>query len=179
MLTLTVDPRLYSSPREAFDCTRRLIPVFFSQLRALYGPIEYLRATELTKNGWPHYHFLVRSAYLPHTVVRDTWAKLTGATIVDVRSVDRTFRAYTYLVKYLAKLHKIDWTERHLSFSRAFFPPKDPHEENRSPWLNPKVYRMHPSSYLLQTAEGQYLTEVAPSHWTLDTRPLSEPENQT
>jgi hypothetical protein len=87
-----------------------------------YGEVEYLRVTEVTKKGWPHYHLLLRSGFLPHKVVKTLWAELTGATIVDLRQVKKSFSAYQYLVKYLSKLHRLEWTERHVSVSKNFAP---------------------------------------------------------
>jgi len=170
MLTLTVDPSLYQTPREAFDATRRLIPTLFAQLRSLYGDIQYLRATELTAKGWPHYHFLLRAPFLPHRVVRDTWERLTGAKIVDLRRVDRSFRAYTYLLKYLSKLHRIEWTERHLSFTRRFFPPDTQPKNPTTAWHGGRVARIAPQNYLLQSAEGHVAIQLSDSHWVLEPR---------
>lgn len=177
LLTLTIDPRLHSSPRDAFDATRRTLPILFAELRRLYGEVEYLRVTELTQNGWPHYHALLRSDYIPHRVVQEIWNRLTGATIVDIRQVKRTFSAYTYLVKYLAKLHKIEWTERHLSYSRKFFPPNpDPHPE-RFRWLGGRVYRTSPQHYMLQAAEHYEVVQLSDSHWLIPNVEPPDPEH--
>ena len=122
LLTLTIDPAKHANPRDAFLTTSAQVSELVRVLRKRFGPVEYLRVTEVTKQGWPHYHLLVRSAFLPHEVVKREWQKLTGAYIVDLRKVTKTFSAYTYLVKYLAKMHKLDWTDRHVSTSKAFFP---------------------------------------------------------
>ena len=90
-------------------------------MRTRDGEVEYLRVTELTKKGWPHYHLLIRSDYIPQPVVKKEWQRLTGAPIVDLRQVDNKFRTYYYMVKYLTKMHKIEWTNRHVSYSKAFF----------------------------------------------------------
>jgi len=167
LLTLTVDPQKHDTPRHAFDATRRCIPELIRALRARFGQFEYLRVTELTKRGWPHYHLLVRSPYIPHAVVKAEWQRLTGAIIVDVRQVKEHFAAYTYLVKYLTKLHKIDWTERHVSYSRHFFPadpqqPKDPLE-----LLNKAFLSTHPTTYLCETYPGETITRHSPSVYLL------------
>ncbi|MHC4371343.1 MAG: rolling circle replication-associated protein, partial [Planctomycetota bacterium] len=89
-LTLTVDPQLYENPRHAFDQTRRKVSECMRTLRNRYGELEYLRVTELTRRGWPHYHMLVRSPYIPHEVVKRRWRELTGAIIVDLRKIKET-----------------------------------------------------------------------------------------
>lgn len=163
MLTLTVDPAKWENPRAAFDGTRRQLPVLFAQLRKRFGEIEYLRVTELTKNGWPHYHFLIRSGYLPHAVIKAAWHKLTGATIVDIRPTDKRWSAYTYLLKYLTKLHHIEWTERHVSYSRGFFPPPPDRSATRIQLERPATYSIHPATYLSQNLVGLICARVSPS----------------
>ncbi len=163
LLTLTVDPKLWSSPREAFDGTRSKIPDFFAILRKKFGEVEYLRATELTRKGWPHYHFLVRSKYLPHASLKKIWSELTGATILDVRTVQKSFSAYKYLVKYLAKLHSIQWTERHVSYSRRFFPPEPSYERRSLDLINSYSVNCHPVTYLLENCHGCSITRITPT----------------
>lgn len=156
LLTLTVDPKLWENPRAAFDGTRGKVPDLISTLRHTFGDIQYLRVTELTAMGWPHYHLLLRSKYLPHAVVRKHWSSTTGATVVDIRQVDKSWCAYRYLIKYLSKLHKIEWTERHVSYSRTFFPPDPPDPRPGLELQEPRVYNQHPSSILFS-----YYADVA------------------
>lgn len=173
LLTLTVDPKLYDHPRQAFDRTRAFVPELIRSLRVRFGPIEYLRVTECTKTGWPHYHLLVRSGFLPHAVVKSEWNRLTGAQIVDLRKVDKAFGAYVYLTKYLTKMHNLDWTERHVSYSRQFF-PSDPKEEYRSAELGAYEHvKMHPYEWLALNCLGQTLVQEAPLRWRLQTCPDS------
>ena len=81
--------------------------------------------TELHKSGYPHYHLLVRSSFIPQKELSGKWAELTGSPIVDVRKILDNFSSFRYLVKYLTKLHKIEWTDRHVSYSRNFFAEED------------------------------------------------------
>jgi hypothetical protein len=122
LLTLTVDPALYTGPKDAWEKTAPKVSELFKVLRTRFGSCEYLRVTEVHKSGFPHYHLLVRSGYLPQRVVSDTWASLTGAKIVDLRAVDKKWSSYWYLTKYLANLKDKAWTERHVSYTRKFFP---------------------------------------------------------
>ena len=161
LLTLTVDPALYADPKAAWEATRRSVPLLVRKLRTKFGSIEYLRVTEVTKAGWPHYHLLVRSGFLPHAVVKQIWRDLTGARIVDLRQVKRSFEAYTYLVKYLSKLHRLDWTERHVSVSRSFIPPDDQPSEDRLVLSAGTLHHFHPANYVAEHLEGRTLKRLS------------------
>lgn len=167
MLTLTVNPAMWESPRAAFDGTRRQVSELIKKLRTKFGEVEYLRVTELTKNGWPHYHLLLRSAFIPHTVVKTIWAELTGAYIVDLKQVKQCFRAYTYLVKYLSKLHRIEWTARHVSYSKGFFPPEPDRGNSPLPVERRSVHPMHPITYLNQYHKGDSIEPFTSSTWKI------------
>lgn len=167
LLTLTVNNSLYANPREAFDATRAFVPELIRSLRKRFGEIEYLRVTEVTAKGFPHYHLLVRSGYLPHAVVKSLWESYTGATIVDLRPVTNSFGAYNYLTKYLTKLHKIDWTERHVSYSKRFF-PDDPAAAYSGPEMGDfQRINEHPFSWLANHCNGLTLVQEAPLRWQL------------
>ena len=144
LLTLTINPSLYESPREAFDATRRQLPRLFHSLRATYDSIEYFRVVEVTRRGWPHYHCCVRSNYLPHHDVKATWERLTGATIVDLRQIKKTSQAVTYIVKYLSKLSNIPWTARHMSYSKKFFPKEPDKPKADHDYVKIHVVKAHP-----------------------------------
>lgn len=125
LITLTVDPKFYKDPRDAFDRTRKCVPKLIASLRKAYGDFECFRVLETTKKGWPHYHLVVRSAYIPHAVVRSLWTALTGAIIVDVRQIKRATDIYYYVVKYLAKQTAVPWTKRRVTWTRNFFAAQD------------------------------------------------------
>lgn len=163
MLTLTVDTKLWKSPREAFDGTRRHLSTLFKTLRQRFGEIEYLRVTELTRNGWPHYHLLVRSGFLPQKVIANEWQRLTGASIVDIRPVDKRWSAYTYLLKYLCKLSNLGWTDRHVSTSRKFFPPEPEKRPSFFQIERSENLAMHPATYLSRHAAGSFVVRLTPS----------------
>ncbi len=169
LVTLTVDPKLYTCPREAFDRTRRQVPEWVKLMRNQFGPVEYLRVTELTKAGWPHYHMLVRSAYIPHVVAKTAWCELTGAIIVDIRQVKKQFNTYFYLLKYLSKMHHIKWTARHLSYSRDFFRDEEqsdyaPHElEERT------IHHMHPAHFVVDRHKVSTVHRVTPRSFRVET----------
>ena len=125
MLTLTMDPKDYESPKDAWEKTTDKVPELMRKVRKAYKECEYLRVCELHKSGFPHYHLLLRCPYIPVKPLTDEWAKLTGGTHVKLAKVLNSFSSFRYLVKYLTKLHRIEWTDRHVSYSRGFFRPED------------------------------------------------------
>lgn len=162
LCTLTTDPGLYQSPRAAFDATRRKVPEWCRIMRRRFGDVEYLRVTEITKKGWPHYHLLIRSGFLPHEVAKNTWALLTGATIVDIRQVKKIFNCYTYLVKYLTKMHRIEWTGRHVSYSKEFFMPNDRPAYQPRRLEQQLVHHVHPATFIHDDFQGEPVLKLSP-----------------
>lgn len=154
LLTLTVDPKLWDNPRAAFDGTRRQVSELGRKIRQRHKEFEYLRVTELTRGGWPHYHLLVRSPYLPHSQVKAWWEELTGAIIVDLRQVKGHFDTFYYLVKYLSKLHQIGWTDRHVSYSRHFFPEKEEKIDSGLGLTECTIVEAHPGSLFYYQFRG-------------------------
>jgi hypothetical protein len=173
LLTLTIDPKKYNAPRDAFEATAPLVPELIRLLRKRFGQIEYLRVTEVTKAGWPHYHLLIRSSFIPQPVVKAAWNKLTGAIIVDLRQVQKSFSAFTYLVKYLTKLHRLEWTERHVSYSRSFFPEECNAARPKSNLTHIERIKEHPYTYMYSWFPGQCLTQIRSGAWLLD-RPAND-----
>jgi hypothetical protein len=175
LLTLTVNPKLYSSPRQAFEATASFVPELMKVLRKRFGEVEYLRVTEVTKNGFPHYHLLLRSAFIPQPVVKKEWEKLTRATIVDLRQVKESFGAYSYLVKYLTKMHKLEWTERHVSYSRSFFQKESMKPLPPAGYVNMTRDPLHPYAYLARWYEGLPVQQIGPHHWLLNVASHDKP----
>jgi len=162
LLTLTVDPANYTSPRHAFDATAALVPELIRSLRKKFGAVEYLRVTELHKSGFPHYHMLIRSGFLPHAVVKNEWHRLTNNAIVDLRQVDGSFQSYTYLTKYLSKLHRIEWTDRHVSYSKSFFPVDAMKKPDSEGLADGKMYKSHPFVWLAEYCPGREVIQQGP-----------------
>lgn len=122
-LTLTVNNAVYDSPRHAYDSTRRAVSKFSTRVRRIVGDFEYVRILEVTEKGYPHYHFLARSKYIPQATISTIWAELTGAPIVDIRRVDPRSSVPRYVVKYLTKQLYCPFTTRRVAWSKHFFPP--------------------------------------------------------
>jgi hypothetical protein len=112
-------------------------------------------------------------------VIKNEWEALTGASVIDIRPVTKSFGAYMYLTKYLTKMHKLEWTERHVSYSKGFF-PKDaidpPPPSNLGDFQRSSL---HPFEYMATNCMGLTLTQQSPMTWLLGDRPdlLSQPRN--
>lgn len=121
LITLTVNPKMHKTPREAFDQTRRMVAPLSAKVRRLFGEFEFFRILEVTKRGWPHYHLITRSEYIPQPELSRLWNEMTGAPIVDVRKLGKTVQAYWYVVKYLGKQDHVPWTDRRAAWTKKFF----------------------------------------------------------
>ena len=124
-IRLGVKPENYADPKTAWEQTSPLIPELVRKLRKQLGEIEYLRVCELHQSGFPHYHALLRSPYIHQKTLSNEWDALTGARVVWIAKIDQSFSSFRYLTKYLTKLHRIEWTDRHVSYSANFFRAED------------------------------------------------------
>jgi len=162
LITLTVDAKLHESPRAAYDNTRRAIPHLVRTIRRSWGDFEYLKVLEVTKKGWPHYHFVARCSYIPQRELSHEWALLTGAPIVDIRKIKKTEDAYWYVVKYLAKQAYIPWTSRRVSMTKRFV-PKLPEEPKPSLQLEQvERFNEHPFDWLAWRFPKHEFTQISP-----------------
>lgn len=125
LVTLTVATRSWENPRAAYEGTKGRVTQLAVRLRRTHGEFEYMKVLEVTKNGWPHYHLIVRSEYIPQQTISNIWADLTGAPIVDVRKLNKSRDVYFYVMKYLAKQKYVPWTTRRVSWTKNFFPPNE------------------------------------------------------
>jgi hypothetical protein len=178
LCTLTIDPARHETPRAAFHTTSKALSVLVRDLRSAFGEWEHLRVLELTRKGWPHYHLMVRSPYVPHAWIRSRWAHLTGAHIVDIRQIKAQDKVYWYVVKYLAKQTRIDFTNRRVSQTRGFF--KDPPFDPGPPLdLQDSIHRhQHPASYITRELSTRYLTRVSADCWILGRDPNAARERE-
>jgi len=147
LITLTVNPRVHHTPHDAWSTTRRKIPVLSQLIRKSCGEFEYLKILEVTKKGWPHYHFIARSDWIPQKQLSKWWKKLTHAPIVDIRQIKKTKDAYWYVVKYLGKQRYIPWTNRRASMSKHFDLGQDPPKKGGLELELIQRHREHPERY--------------------------------
>lgn len=167
-LTLTVNPAHFSTPREAYDCTRRKISDLSKAIRLHAGSFEYCRVLEATKKGWPHYHLLVRSGFIRQQWLSDAWAASTGAPIVDIRLVKKSDNVFKYMLKYLCKQSYIPWTNRRVCWSRDFFPKVTREEGYQNPYVNRRRLIKHPTEALNRYPVGTPIVERKSGVWVVE-----------
>lgn len=167
-ITLTVDPKHWATPRDAYDGTRRKLSDFAKEIRKLRGRFEYLRVLEVTKKGWPHYHFLAHCDYIPQSTLSKIWASLTGAVIVDVRRVEQKTNVFRYVLKYLCKQAYVPWTSRRVSWSKNFFPKPEEKEARQNPFINRTRNILHPADVMANRYAGQTIVELRPGVWVVE-----------
>lgn len=125
LLTLTVDPKCYPHPADAFEKGRNHLPTFMYRLRQELGEhVEYLWRLEFHRNGYPHWHVLI--VYKPK-IDPDLLRKHWGKGLIDIRRADG--KAVGYLFDYISKKNDLpEWvceydkrTIRMYGSSRGFF----------------------------------------------------------
>lgn len=168
MMTLTTNPNTDPEPTVAWLNTRRKVPELIRELRKGVKELEYLRVTESCKSGMPHYHLLLRSSFLPKAIIRREWERLTTAKIVDIGKVDQSFNSYHYLCKYLRKHKPLEWTERHVSYSRDFFNPADLEKTIYPEMENVSRTEDHPWNFLYKRYRGETIHQSGPGRWIVD-----------
>lgn len=98
-VTLTVDPKLFESPRDAYDTAKDRVRRVIHELRARgYEIRRYAAKLELQGNGFPHWHLLVDTrAFIADAEVREVW----GYGICQVKRIKP--QKWQYLFKYVVK----------------------------------------------------------------------------
>ena len=92
--------------------------------------------------------------------------------VVYIAKIDQTFSSFRYLTKYLTKLHRIEWTDRHVSYSKNFFRPED---VEKMAWpARDVLYKTddHPWKFLADRYEWDPIAAEADGSYTLPTDPL-------
>ena len=175
LVTLTVDPKLWDSPLDAWKRTSQCVSRLAQKLRRSHGEFEFCRVTEATRKGWPHYHLVVRSGFIQWTTIRDEWRALTGATIVDVRKIKDALDINRYIVKYLAKQEHIPWTNRRVSCTRRYVPAdfNTARPSKRSLSL-PSYHRYHPLRYADEVLQDFTLERISANVWKCDPPPVDD-----
>lgn len=170
-ITLTVSPKHFLDPREAYDQTRRKISDLTKLIRKEKGEFEYMRILEITKAGWPHYHMLARAPYIQQKWLSDTWAGMTGAVIVDIRKIQKKDNVFRYVAKYLCKQTYIPWTNRRVCWSHKFFPQVQKTEHAESTLVEKTLRRIHPAEYLSTEHDGAEVQQISPACWKISKKP--------
>jgi hypothetical protein len=168
LITLTVNPKAYLEPRAAYDHTRRKLADLAKVIRKTRGPFEYMRVLEITKKGWPHYHLVARSGYIPQAMISDTWASMTGAPIVDIRQIRKCDKVYAYVIKYLSKQQYIPWTNRRVSWTKHFFKEEIKDPETKWKLINKTRHLEHPAAVAACIMDGRVLTRITPTAFEIE-----------
>lgn len=103
LLTLTTCVRDGETPQECHDRVRPQITKLFRELRKKYGVIEYACILEEFKSGYPHWHCLLKCAWIPQHEISKIWLRLTGAYRVEIEKIRHQRSMGKYLVKYVTK----------------------------------------------------------------------------
>ena len=169
LLTLTLTgpdkdgrPGRYPDAKTAWIESSKAFPELIRFIRKNVSECEYLRVLELQDNGMPHYHCMLRSGFLKHSIVHAEWKRLIGEPSnwqsnvpmpkqwagLHLKKIDDTFKTFRYLVKYLTKLHKIEWTDRHVSYSKGFFMAEDLEDVEYAKLDELTKYEQHPWVWL-------------------------------
>lgn len=96
-LTLTSSPE---SPDDIQRSWRKLIMRLHRRGLLKDG---YIRVTEYTHAGRPHYHVIYRGGYIEQAMISALWGQLHGAPIVYISRVKSKKGISGYLGKYMAK----------------------------------------------------------------------------
>lgn len=185
LLTVTVSDKRYANGKEAWEATSKAFPELIRWVRKERGECEYMRVLELQNNGMPHFHCLLRCNYIPFRQILRAWRDLIGKPRedefngippkewagVNLKKIDESFATFRYLVKYLTKLHKIEWTDRHVSYSRGFFNPADLEEVAYAKLDSIEQYDQHPWVWLQERYSGNAVRVLSHEKWELPDYP--------
>ena len=171
LLTLTHSSKEWENGKTCWEASSKAFPELIRYIRKEHGPCEYLRVLELQENGMPHFHCMLRSGFLPHAQILAEWRRLCGAAGVNLKKIDDTFRTFRYLVKYLTKLHKIPWTDRHVSYSRGFFRPEDIEQIAYATLDQVVKYDTHPWVWLNERLAWEQVQTLGEGKWILPAAP--------
>jgi len=177
LITLTVRPSLHETPRHAFDTTAPCVSRLITRIRRVHGTCEYVRILETTKIGWPHYHLVARSVFIPQSWLSDEWNKLTGAPIVDLRAIQQTREVYWYVMKYLGKQRHCPWTDRRVTMSRGFVPRGPPTKFNSLDLVDVQREACRPEHFMHWKYQGKELTRLGTLVWAV--QPTQQKETET
>jgi hypothetical protein len=78
MLTFTIDRNLFDSAEEAYKwaCKDRSISRVMAELRPHLSSRDYFYVVEFQKDGgWPHWHVLMNSNFVPIAAARAAWRR--------------------------------------------------------------------------------------------------------
>lgn len=157
-VTLTLDRS--RTPDDTLRVFTTQIPKLIKRLRREFDAIEYLRMREQCADGYPHFHFLVRSGFIPHARLKQHWNELTNATIVDIRKAHG--RSTGYVAKYISKARSADgqWHRQRIAVSQAFWLNTD--DEHETDLQNFEHKRTHPTEWVAAVCDETTPVRIRP-----------------
>ncbi len=181
LLTLTISSKRFDKPEDGWNAMSKAFPELVRWIRKQVGECEYMRVLELTNLGTPHFHCMLRCNYVQINEVLREWRRLIGehpdpASVTDaprewagvnLKRIDQSFATFRYLVKYLTKLHKIPWTDRHVSYSKGFFRPEDKEEVEYAKLDNIEQHDVHPWVFLRERFAWEEVRVLDHCRWEL------------
>lgn len=166
-ITLTSKPLPGETPVAVYKRIRPRVTQLVQAVRDKFGWCECVCVVERFKTGFPHFHILARSPYIPQAWLSDKWLSLTGAGIVDIRRVADWNGAGRYVVKYVVKEvagSKGPRFGRVISFTRGYrLTPVKRLDRGHSVW---RVIQASPAAVLSSWPRGWGVTEEH-GGWTL------------
>jgi hypothetical protein len=189
LLTLTLTgpdnngrPGRYADGKTAWEESSKAFPELIRFIRKNVSECEYLRVLELQANGMPHFHCMLRSGFIKHSIAHAEWKRLIGKPDhwpsdqpmckqwagLNIKRIDDTFATFRYLVKYLTKLHQIEWTDRHVSYSKGFFRDEDKEEVEYAKLDELTKYDQHPWVWLNERYGWDNVRVIGEGRWLID-----------
>lgn len=154
---ITLTCRHETTPLAQLTTLRKALPKLINTIRKTIGDIEYLRALEYCRDGYPHYHLLARTKYIEQKTLSRLWEQLTNARVVDIRKAHG--RSTSYVAKYLSKATATHdtWTRQQFAVSRNFWQDDD----TTTQWLNWETKRIPVYEAAASVCEVHSLERVA------------------
>ncbi len=165
LLTLTCNNRLWPNPEEAFLRMSVAVNQLFKRIRRAHpeATIEYFLVWERTKAGWPHIHILLRAPFIHQHWLAVQWQELTGAPVIDIRSIHGSEQVISYIAKYLSKDPQAPQNMKRYRCSRQFFadvltaPPSD--NPSNIVWT---LVRKSPAELAREFSDANYRAQAHP-----------------
>lgn len=153
---ITLTCRHEDGPAAQYAKMTKAAPRLWSQLRRIYGEIEYVRLHESCRDGYPHFHFLARAPWMDQKEISRRWQRMTGAHRVDIRKAHG--RSTGYVAKYISKAASPEgeWSRQRVTASNHFWSPDD----NEQTLLGFHHDREHPWEYVPYHFEHAGLTRI-------------------
>jgi hypothetical protein len=105
-ITLTLNPRLFSSLYEAYTSLIKGLNKMITAIRKRYPNFKgYARVVEFQESGNPHIHILLFGVdFIPIEWIRELWEeRYQLGTQINVKRIENQKGAIRYLIKYLLK----------------------------------------------------------------------------